>query len=113
MVLYITAKTNDHKVRVDFIEMRMTTGEVVSLNWDSSAFSVGKGNYEAEFTGVYFDEEYVNGKLEQLKGTTLKHVEAYSPASNAPAFTITTMRFEDGDEGYNVPSEVIEEYYRV
>lgn len=112
MNLYITAKTKDSEIRVDFIEMRLTTGEVVSLNWDATLFSIGNGNYEATYKGVYFDEEYANGRLDLLKGATLKHIETYSPTSNAPAFTITSMQFEDGTKRYDVPDGVIEEYYR-
>ena len=40
MTLYLDARTNCSDLMVDFIEVQLSNGEVVSLNWDESEIDV-------------------------------------------------------------------------
>ena len=99
MILYLNAKTNISDVYVDFIEVKLNNGKVVSLNWDESDIDRKDGKFEARYKGVYFDEDYANGKLDLLNGMTIEHVELYYEGEyENPYFFIEDMEFEDNEE---------------
>ena len=59
MILYLEAETDIPDLVIDFIEVRLRSGKVVSLNWDESGIERCPVNeYYAAYEGVYFDEEY-------------------------------------------------------
>ena len=62
MRLYINAKTNISDLKIDYIEVLLQSGEQVSLNWDWSDYWRDKSYFSARFKGVYFGEEYANGR---------------------------------------------------
>ena len=68
MTLYLTASTPVRKVFIDFIEVLLCDGRVVSLNWDESGIDWTEDGFSARYKGICFDEEYANGKMEQLQG---------------------------------------------
>ena len=58
MILYLEAETDISDLVIDFIEVRLRSGKVVSLTWDESGIEREKDNsYYAVYGGVYFDEE--------------------------------------------------------
>lgn len=99
MILYLDAKTNIKDVYVEFIEVKLNNGKVVSLNWDESYIDRDDDGFSAKYKGVYFDEEYANGKLDLLKGATIESVELYYENDyENPYFVINSMEFEDNGE---------------
>lgn len=48
---------------VDVIEVQLSNGEVVSLNWDESGIDRDNAGFSARYKGVCFDEEYADGRL--------------------------------------------------
>lgn len=98
MRLYLTAKTNIPDVYVDFIEVRLSSGEVVSLNWDESDISRSDDGFSARYKGVYFNEEYANGRIEDLKGLEIIDIGLYFESTVSAHFEIEEMLFEDGDK---------------
>ena len=66
MILYLKAKTNLSDLSIDFIEVKLKSGKIVSLNWDETEYDNEDSVFEAKYKGVYFGEEYANGKLHEL-----------------------------------------------
>lgn len=103
MILYLDAKTNIKDVYVEFIEVKLNNGKVVSLSWDESYIDRDDNGFNTKYKGVYFDEEYANGKLDLLKGATIEHVELYYEKDyENPYFVINSMEFEDNERVLNM-----------
>lgn len=97
MILYLQATTNVQDLVIDYIEVKLKSGKTVSLNWDESSIERSKTGFDARYKGVYFDEEYVNGRISELAGMKIDTVKLYSEQIKNPEITITQMSFEDGD----------------
>lgn len=95
MTLYLKAHTNLSDLMIDFIEVQLANGQTVVLNWDESESSYSDGEVNARYKGVYFDEEYANGKLDDLQQMKVIHVELYSESNEKAVFQIEEMLFED------------------
>lgn len=103
MILYLDVKTNIKDVFVDFIEVKLNNGKVVSLSWDESYIDRDDNGFSTKYKGVYFDDEYANGKLDLLKGATIEHVELYYERDyENPYFVINSMEFEDNERLLNM-----------
>lgn len=49
MTLYLDARTNCSDLMVDFIEVQLSNGEVVSLNWDESGIDRDNVGFSARY----------------------------------------------------------------
>ena len=95
MILYLTAHTDISDVLIDFIEVELTTGKTVSLTWDESDIERKSTAFSTRYKGVYFDEEYANGKIKQLYGMKIMNIGVYTESDIDFEITITEMEFED------------------
>ena len=96
MRLYLSANTNIPDIYIDYIEVILTTGEQVSLNWDYSDIDRSEDGFCARYKGVYFGEEYANGRLAELKEITIVEVGYYTEMDVEPVILeIEEMDFED------------------
>ena len=102
MVLYVTATTKVPDILIDYIEVELTNGDVVSLTWDESGISRNDEGFDARYKGIQFDEEYANGRLAELKDLRIVGISLYSPTEMPCDLEITQMVFEDGGEEYVV-----------
>lgn len=102
MRLYLTAKTNIPDVYVDFIEVRLRSGEEISLNWDESDISRSADGFEARYKGVYFGEEYANGRIRELEGLEITDVGLYFESAGSFHFQIEELLFEDGEKNLSI-----------
>ena len=98
LVVKIHGNSKDTEVRYDYIEVKLKSGKTASLNWDESGINRSETGFDARYKGVYFDEEYANGKISELDGMKIDTVKLYSEQTKNPEITITQMSFEDGDE---------------
>lgn len=98
MRLYLTAKTSIPDLYIDYIEVRLASGEEVSLNWDESDITRSPTGFSARYKGVYFGEEYANGKLEQLRDMEIVDIGVYYETEHEPDITIEIMEFVDEDK---------------
>lgn len=101
MILYLTAKTESKDVVIDYIEVRLNNGKQVSLNWDESDIVRDDDGFTARYKGIYFDEEYANGKIELLHDLNIVEVGLYSEENEDYPVTITEIEFYDANESYN------------
>ncbi len=98
MVLYLKAESDIPDLVIDFIEVKLKSGKVISLTWNESEFDREDGQFEARYKGVYFDDEYGNGRLPELKDMEVQHIELYSECEDVSSFKLRELSFHDGEE---------------
>ncbi len=98
MILYLDAQTPVCDIVIDFIQITLQSGESVSLNWDTSEIYRSERGFHAKYSGVYFDDEYANGKLEQLRNVVITDVALYTETKQFPCVFIQSMEFRDGED---------------
>lgn len=49
MTLYLDARTNCSDLLIDFIEIQLANGEVISLNWDESRICRDDAGFSAQY----------------------------------------------------------------
>lgn len=101
MVLYLSASTDLADLVIDYIEVRLATGETVSLNWDESDIERLDTGFNARYKGVYFGEEYANGKLDSLREMQIEKIGIYMKSGSYSDIVITEMIFEDVGNQYD------------
>lgn len=74
MILYLKAKTDLPDLSIDYIEVRLKSGKVVTLTWDETEYDNENSVYEAKYKGVYFDDDYANGRLHELNEMELSYI---------------------------------------
>ena len=102
MVLYLSASTDLADLVIDYIEVRLATGETVSLNWDESDIERLDTGFNARYKGIYFGEEYANGKLDSLRKMQIDKIGIYAESGSYSDIVITEMIFEDDGEQYDL-----------
>ena len=95
MILEVTAKTKVADLTIDFIQVITRLGKSISIDWDTSFVTRTGDIFEARYVGVYFNEEYANGKLEDLENMTVDVVELYSEEDSTMDIEIVEMIFYD------------------
>lgn len=100
MVLYVDATTDTVDLLIDFIEVQLKSGEVVSLNWDESGIDRTENGFSAKYKGVCFDEEYANGRIKELEGMRITEVQLHSDSNEDGDFNISidAMEFCDDEQ---------------
>ena len=92
--------TNIEDLEIDYIEVKLVTGEIVTVEWDESDIAWEENGFDARYKGVYFDEEYANGKLSSLHGMQIEYINRNTESDSDSDIVITDMTFEDGGEQY-------------
>ncbi len=109
MKMYLTVETTTQDVFIDFIEVRLNTGEVVSLNWDESEIAREETKFLGTYKGVYFGEEYANGRPNELRDMVVVHVEVYSESKEPVNAKIVRMEFNDEEDYLDFDPPTFEE----
>lgn len=100
MILYLSVSTDLDDFEIDYIEVKLDTGKTVFLDWDESEIAGSDDGFDARYKGVYFDEEYANGKLSSLHGMQIDHIGISTESESDSDIVITEMIFEDAGEQY-------------
>ena len=98
MALYLQAKTTVTDLMIDFIEVSLTDGTIVSLNWDASYIDRDDNGFDATYKGVYFNEEHADGRIDELQEMQIVDIGLYTEAQAPATILITEMVFDDGDK---------------
>ncbi len=100
MILFLNATTATKDLFVDYIEVKLCTGQTVSLNWDESEIGRTESGFTARYKGVYFDEEYANGRIKELENMKVVEVGLYSDteSENVSSVSFDEMEFWDDEE---------------
>ena len=98
MTLFLDAKTPIPDIFIDYIEIILISGEQVSLNWDYSGIDRANDGFSAKYSGVYFGEEYANGRIDELKKITIMEIGYYTETEGVPVtIEIEEMLFVDNE----------------
>lgn len=99
MILYVEVKTNIPDAIIEYIEIK-TPDQKLTLDWDESYISRNKDGFKARYKGVYFNEKYANGRIQELKNGKVSKVQIYSEKINSkPVFQFkNNLAFYDDKE---------------
>lgn len=95
LTLYLEAATTIPDLFIDYIEVRLTSGESASLNWDESEIYRNPDSFGARYKGVYFGEEPANGRLDELHDMVITDIGLYSDTVPETQITVSEMEFVD------------------
>lgn len=98
MTLYLDARTNCSDLLIDFIELQLANGEVVSLNWDESRICRDDAGFSAQYKGLYLGEERANGRVNDLRKMKIRKIQAHTELDIPVIFQIDKMLFVDAEE---------------
>lgn len=98
MILYLKVKTNIEDVIVDSIDVRLASGKEIRLTWDESDINRTAFGFQARYKGVYFDEEYANGRIKELHGMQILDITLSSESKVYSLFFIEQIEVEDNEE---------------
>lgn len=100
MILYLSVDTDMEDLEIDYMDVRLGTGEAVMIDWDESGIAREEDGFDVRCKGVYFNGEYANGKLSSLHGMQIESVNLYTESESDSEIVITDMTFEDAGEEY-------------
>ena len=95
LTLYLEATTTIPDLFIDYIEVRLTSVESASLNWDESEIYRNPDGFGARYKGVYFGEEPANGRLDELHDMVITDIGLYSDTVPETQITVSEMEFVD------------------
>lgn len=95
LTLYLEAATTIPDLFIDYIEVRLTSGESASLNWDESEIYRNPDGFGARYKGAYFGEEPANGRLDELHDMVITDIGLYSDTVPETQITVSEMEFVD------------------
>ena len=96
MTLFLDAKTPVSDIFIDYIEVILITGEQVCLNWDYSGIDRFEDSFSAKYSGIYFDEDYASGRIEELKKIMILEIGYYTETEVRPkTIEIEAIQFVD------------------
>ena len=99
MDLLVEAVTDVKDTWIDFIEIKLASGEVVLVDWETTDSASTEKGFSACYKGLSFSGEYADGCLDELKGVQLEYVEALSDSCSKmgvdPELKFLEMTFED------------------
>ena len=95
LILQGTTKTKD--LIIDYIEVQLSSGKTVSLNWDESGIDRTPEGFDAKYKGIYLNGEYANGRLDELRGMQVVDLGLYSESE-----------FTDGEDELLIAGPVFE-----
>ena len=106
LILQGTTKTKD--LIIDYIEVQLSSGKTVSLNWDESGIDRTPEGFDAKYKGIYLNGEYANGRLDELRGMQVVDLGLYSETESTASLIIDEMVFTDGEDELLIAGPVFE-----
>lgn len=98
MDIFLTGKSDAEDLVIDFIELKLKTGETVSLDWDQSYVDRGQGGrFEATYEGINIGGESARRKLSKFKGAAITEVGLYSESRGRANLDILEMTVAEGN----------------
>lgn len=95
MSLYLQAETTVSNLVIDYIEVSLTNGKIVSLNWDWSFIDRDENGFSAEYKGVCFNEDRADGRIKELQNMQITDIGLYTETQAPATIQITEMVFEE------------------
>lgn len=107
MRCYVTgkAKTTANMIAIDFIEARRGE-ELFVLDWDETELGFdtdcdehGFKKFSGRLKGIKFNDQYANGKIDEIRGAQLSDVQFYIPDGTNTVKDISFDSVQLDDEG--------------
>lgn len=99
MILYVNAKTSVKDLLIESMDVKLSDGRNVLLTWDESDISRDEEGFSARYKGVYIDDSYANGKINELKDMKIIEVTLDTDFDmKEDDFSITEMIIWDDGE---------------
>lgn len=96
MIMYLQVKTKVPDLRIELFKMRLKSGEIVTVDWDESELERESDGFNVRYKGVYFDDEYANGRLEEIDKPDITSVKVSSELEEKADLVITDVEIMDG-----------------
>ena len=94
-----TSKYSD--ARIDYINFGDSSEDYINVTWDSSEWwDEEDGSRHFYCKGVYFNDEYANGRIDELNDKVLIDYQLYSPSEDVEycdSLDMESICFADGD----------------
>lgn len=107
MILYIDAVSPHKFLYIDYLYLKCKDGREIGIDWDETDWAYENGAYSSRHKGVYFNDEYANGRVKEIEGAELGDVffewsgSESEPDNSTNGFNITSIIFEDYDDEKN------------
>lgn len=88
--------------RFDYIEVTTQKGDVLNINWDESSWAVEQDFLHFRCKGVYFNEEYANGKGELLVGSKVTGMQLFLNGNEELGVQKFHLIFDDNHREYQI-----------
>lgn len=100
MTLNLIAEIENDDLCIDYIEVSLSSGKTVSLNWDTSYVERRCNILKAVYESVNFGEKSAAGKMRSLNGMKVVDIGMYSDSHGEGTYplTILSMEFCEGDK---------------
>ncbi len=95
MRLSMKMKTNAEDLTIEFLELQLKSGDIVTIDYDSSEYYTKDRYRMSMHKGVCMDEEYLNGRLNELEGIRVTDVGLYSEKYSSIEFELVELTFDD------------------
>lgn len=95
MEITIKGSTSVSDLVIDYIEAELKSGQTVSLNWDYSDIDRNINQFEARYSGICFNEERADGKIDEMVYLRITSVGMYSESSETADLEIKEMIVEE------------------
>lgn len=97
MIMYLQVQTDVRDLRVDVIKFNLKSGEEVTVDWDSSSIARDDDGFVGRYKGVYFNDKYANGRLDDIDKPKVSSVRVSSANCETADLVITGIKFIDGE----------------
>ncbi len=97
MIFYIDVKTDSSDLMFESIEFITEDGTIITSDWDESEILRTDYGFSARYKGVYFDDEYANGKFQEIANAKIHNIQAYCEDSKPTHFEIISIDIFDNE----------------
>lgn len=107
MILYGVCRMhtilNEEKIpSFDYIEVTTREGRVLTIDWDESSWAVEQNFLHFRCKGVYFNEEYANGKGKLLAGGRVTGMQLFLNGNEELKIQKFHLVFDDNHQEYQI-----------
>ena len=94
---------NEEKIpSFDYIEVTTREGSTLTIDWDESSWAVEQDFLHVRCKGVYFNEEYANGKGELLAGGKVTGMQLFLNGNEELGVQNFHLIFDDNHQEYQI-----------
>lgn len=101
MIIYLTVKTTVKDLVIDYIDVILTNGRRVSLNWDESDIIRTSNGVEACYKGIHLSEDSAQVHFAELDEMSIVTIGLYSESEKAMDIYVSDLTIEENGQTLN------------